>query len=89
MAKEYRTIEDVAGPLMLVRDVENVKFDELGEIELPNGEIRYCKVLEIDGNDALVQLFESSIGISVNTGKVSGSDLFSTEYCTNRFFSSL
>lgn len=70
MAKEYRTIEDVAGPLMLVRDVENVKFDELGEIELPNGEIRYCKVLEIDGNDALVQLFESSIGISVNTGKV-------------------
>ncbi|HHU13452.1 MAG TPA: V-type ATP synthase subunit B [Clostridiaceae bacterium] len=70
MAKEYRTIEDVAGPLMLVRNVKDVKYDELGEIELVNGDIRYCKVLEIDGEDALVQLFESSIGISVNTGKV-------------------
>lgn len=37
MIKEYRTIEEVAGPLMLVRDVENVKYDELGEIELPSG----------------------------------------------------
>ncbi|NLK88678.1 MAG: V-type ATP synthase subunit B, partial [Clostridiaceae bacterium] len=49
MAKEYRTIEEVAGPLMLVQQVENVKYDELGEIELPSGEVRRCKVLEIDG----------------------------------------
>ena len=42
MIKEYRTIQEVAGPLMLVRDVENVSYDELGEIELPNGEIRRC-----------------------------------------------
>ena len=49
MAKEYRTIQEVAGPLMLVRDVENVTYDELGEIELANGETRRCKVLEIDG----------------------------------------
>ena len=40
MAKEYRTIQEVAGPLMLVRDVENVTYDELGEIELANGETR-------------------------------------------------
>ena len=60
MIKEYRTIQEVAGPLMLARDVENVSFDELGEIELPNGEIRRCKVLEVDGQNALVQLFESS-----------------------------
>ncbi|NLK02299.1 MAG: V-type ATP synthase subunit B [Clostridiaceae bacterium] len=70
MAREYRTIEEVAGPLMLVRGVENVKFDELAEIELPNGEVRHCKVLEIDGTDALVQLFESSIGINVDESKV-------------------
>ena len=40
MIREYRTIEEVAGPLMLVRQVEGVKYDELGEIELPNGEVR-------------------------------------------------
>ena len=54
MPKEYRTIQEVAGPLMLVRDVENVTFDELGEIELQNGEKRRCRVLEIDGGNALV-----------------------------------
>lgn len=70
MAREYRTIEEVAGPLMMVRGVENVKYDEIGEIELSNGQIRLCKVLEIDGTDALVQLFESSIGINIETTKV-------------------
>lgn len=70
MAREYRTIEEVAGPLMLVRGVENVKYDEIGEIELTDGQIRLCKVLEIDGTDALVQLFESSIGINIETAKV-------------------
>ena len=70
MAKEYRTIQEVAGPLMLVRDVENVTYDELGEIELANGETRRCKVLEIDGENALVQLFESSTGINLSNSKV-------------------
>lgn len=70
MAKEYRTIEEVAGPLMLVQQVSDVKYDELGEIELPNGEIRRCKVLEVNGTDALVQLFESSLGINVEKSKV-------------------
>ena len=50
MPKEYRTVEEVAGPLMLVRKVEGVKFDELGEIELTNGETRRCRVLEINGS---------------------------------------
>ena len=59
MPKEYRTIQEVAGPLMLVRGVEDVAFDELGEIELADGETRRCRVLEIDGSNALVQLFES------------------------------
>ena len=70
MPKEYRTIEEVAGPLMLVRDVENVNFDELGEIELANGEHRRCRVLEIDGTNALVQLFENSAGINLSNSKV-------------------
>jgi V/A-type H+-transporting ATPase subunit B len=70
MPKEYRTIQEVAGPLMLVKSVENVKYDELGEIELANGERRRCKVLEINGSDALVQLFEASTGINLSNSKV-------------------
>ncbi len=70
MIKEYRTISEVAGPLMLVKDVENVTYDELGEIELQNGEIRQCKVLEINGSNALVQLFEGAAGINLERSKV-------------------
>ncbi len=70
MPKEYRTIQEVAGPLMLVTGVENVAYDELGEIELKSGEKRRCKVLEINGSDALVQLFESSTGLNLESSKV-------------------
>ena len=70
MPKEYKTIQEVAGPLMLVRGVEGVTYDELGEIELSNGEKRRCKVLEIDGSNALVQLFEDSTGINLSNSKV-------------------
>ena len=70
MIREYRTISEVYGPLMLVRDVENVTYDELGEIELQNGETRRCKVLEINGSTALVQLFESAAGINLAESKV-------------------
>ena len=70
MPKEYRTIEEVAGPLMLVRDVEGVTYNELGEIELESGEKRRCRVLEINGKNALVQLFESSTGISLSGSTV-------------------
>ena len=70
MPVEYRTIEEVAGPLMLVRDVQNVTYNELGEIELESGEKRRCRVLEVDGPNALVQLFESSTGINLSNSKV-------------------
>ncbi|HOT21318.1 MAG TPA: V-type ATP synthase subunit B [Sedimentibacter sp.] len=70
MIKEYRTISEVAGPLMLVKDVENVAYDELGVIELPSGETRSCRVLEINGSNALVQLFESAAGINLAESKV-------------------
>ncbi len=70
MPREYRTIQEVAGPLMLVQGVEGVSYNELGEIELANGEIRRCKVLEINGTDALVQLFDSSAGINLSYSKV-------------------
>ena len=70
MPREYRTIQEVSCPLMLVRGVSGVTYDELGELELENGEKRRCKVLEIDGGNALVQLFEPSTGINLDTSKV-------------------
>ncbi|MCC6094597.1 MAG: V-type ATP synthase subunit B [Eubacterium sp.] len=70
MAKEYRTIQEVAGPLMLVKGVEGVKYNEMGEIILADGETRRCRVLEIDGQNVLVQLFEASTGINLSNSKV-------------------
>ena len=70
MIKEYRTISEVVGPLMLVKDVEDVTYDELGEILLPSGETRLCKVLEVNGHNALVQLFEASTGINLKESTV-------------------
>lgn len=70
MPKQYRTIQEVAGPLMLVKEVERVAYNELGEIELANGEKRRCRVLEVNGTDALVQLFEPSTGINLSDSKV-------------------
>ena len=70
MIREYKTIAEVASPLMVVKQVEGVTYDELGELELPNGEIRRCKVLEVEGDTAVVQLFESAQGINLAQTKV-------------------
>ena len=70
MPREYRTIEEAAGPLLLVKDVENVTFGELADIRLSNGEKRRCRVLEIDGTNALVQLFENAAGINLKDSSV-------------------
>ena len=70
MIKEYRTIQEVNGPLMVVRRVSGVTYDELGEIELPDGSVRRCQVLEVNGDNAVVQLFESSAGINLAESKV-------------------
>ncbi len=69
MRKEYKTIREVVGPLMLVDGVDGVKYDELVEIEQESGEIRFGKVLEINNDKALVQLFESSQGLRISTSK--------------------
>ena len=70
MMKEYRTIYEVSGPLMVVEEVEGVTYDELAEIELPDGSVRRCKVLEVNGDKAVVQLFESSAGINLKDSKI-------------------
>lgn len=69
MRKEYRTIKEVVGPLMLVEDVSGVKYDELVEIVQADGSIRRGRVLEINGDKALLQLFEGSQGLRIADSK--------------------
>ena len=69
MAKEYKTIREVVGPLMLVDHVEGVKYDELVKIKQANGEERIGKVLEVDKVKALVQLFDSAQGLKISSAK--------------------
>ena len=67
--KEYKTIKEVVGPLMLVEKVKDVKYDELVEIRLKSGKTRLGKVLEVSDEMALVQLFQSSQGLKIDDAK--------------------
>lgn len=70
MRKEYRTIKEVVGPLMLVEQVEGVKYNELVRIsQSEDGEQRFGRVLEVDGDKALVQLFAPSRGLKIASAK--------------------
>ena len=69
MFKEYKTIREVVGPLMLVEGVEGVKYDELVDVVCSNGEIRHGKVLEVNRDKAVVQLFENSQGLHIASAK--------------------
>ncbi|MCK4594062.1 V-type ATP synthase subunit B, partial [bacterium] len=68
--KEYLSTQEIAGPLMLIEGVCGVKYEELAEVELPGGEVRRGRVLEVDGNRALLQLFEGATGIDVPSSRV-------------------
>ena len=70
LPKEYKTISNLSGPLMMVEKIEDVSYDELAEIRLGNGERRRGRVLEISETKALVQVYEGSTGIDVNTTQI-------------------
>ena len=70
MLKEYKTVTEVVGPLMLVEGVEGVSFDELVDIEMHTGERRRGRVIEIEDGRAMVQLFEGSTGINLEATSV-------------------
>ena len=70
MLKEYKTVTEVVGPLMVVEQIEGVKFDELVEIQMQNGEIRHGQVLEVSKDKAMVQIFEGPSGINIKDTKV-------------------
>ena len=69
MNREYKTIREVVGPIMLVENVQGVKYNELVDVVQENGEVRHGKVLEVSGDKALVQLFESAQGLQISTSK--------------------
>ncbi len=71
MLKSYKTVSSISGPLIVVEEVEGIKYDELVEIELPSGETRNGKVLEVSLDKALVQIFEGTSGIDIGTTRVS------------------
>lgn len=70
MLKEYKTTAEVTGPLLIVDHVTDVAYDELVEVDLPNGEKRHGRVLEIDGERAIIQMFEGTSGLDVPHTKV-------------------
>ena len=70
MLKEYKTTTEVTGPLLIVDNVEGVSYDELVEVDLPNGEQRRGKVLEVDGKRAVIQMFEGTSGLDIPETKV-------------------
>ncbi len=67
---DYESVTNIAGPLMLVEGVEGVKYEELVEITLANGEKRRGKVLEVEKDKALVQVFEGTTGMDTKGAKV-------------------
>ena len=70
MITEYKAVRDIAGPLMLVEATEGVTYNELAQVKMPDGSIRLSQVLEVDGDRALVQIFEGSDGIAPDDVKV-------------------
>lgn len=70
MLKEYRSVSEIVGPLMLVENVEGVTYYELAEIELPDGSVRRGRVLEVNRDKALVQIFEGTSGLNIHQSKV-------------------
>ncbi|MGD8627724.1 MAG: V-type ATP synthase subunit B, partial [bacterium] len=70
MLKEYLTIRHISGPLVLAEEIEGAKYEEIVEVQLPSGEVRRGKVLEVDRDKALIQLFEGTIGVDIFESKI-------------------
>ena len=68
--REYTTVSEVAGPLMIVEGVEGVAYNEIVDIETPSGEMRRGQVLEVKGDIAVVQVFEGTRDLNTSTTKV-------------------
>ena len=67
--REYTTVSEVSGPLMIVEGVEGVAYNEIVEIETPNGEHRSGQVLEVKEDVAVVQVFEGTSDLNTKDTK--------------------
>ncbi|MFC1568215.1 V-type ATP synthase subunit B [Candidatus Margulisiibacteriota bacterium] len=70
MIKEYQTVTGIAGPLLIAEKIEGAKFDEVVEIELPNGEVRTGKILECEADKVMIQVFEGTDGLDIKSTKL-------------------
>jgi len=70
MIKEYQTVTSIAGPLLIAEKIEGAKYDEVVEIELQNGEVRTGKILEVEGDKILLQVFEGTSGLEIKSTKL-------------------
>jgi V/A-type H+-transporting ATPase subunit B len=68
--KEYKTVREVAGPILVVEGVEGVAFGEVVRIKTPDGENRLGQVLESSKDIAVVQVFEGTSGIDTSETSV-------------------
>ena len=84
MIREYKTVEEIVSPLMMVRDVEGVTYDELVEVQLHDGSVRRGKVLEVNGDTAVVQLFDIRARESIGRAKSVPADEYQAVYETIR-----
>jgi len=69
MLKIYKTIKEAAGPLIVVGGVENIKYEEMVEIEMQDGQIKRGRVLEASESTAIVQVFEDIRGLNLKGSK--------------------
>lgn len=69
MNKEYKTLKELAGPILIVEKVEDVKYEELVDIELQDGTVRRGRVLEITDKFAVLQMFEETRGINLKDSR--------------------
>ena len=65
MLKEYKTVSEIAGPLMLVEGVDGAKYGHIVDIELGDGSIRHGQILQVEKDKVLVQVFEGTESINV------------------------
>jgi len=70
VSKEYLTVKEIVGPLLLAEEVEGVTYGELVEIQLSDGEMRRGSVLDINEDKALIQVFEGTSGIKTDQTRV-------------------
>ena len=71
MLKEYETVSEISGPLMMVEGVDNAKYGHIVDIELADGSMRHGQILQVEGDKVMVQVFEGTEGIAVSgTGRL-------------------